>query len=221
MSLIVLASASAAETQALGTQLAAKLCPNDVLLLVGGLGAGKTQFAQGVAAGLGISEPVCSPTFNLLLSHDAKLADGTATRLYHFDLYRLDTAEQLDDIDYFALLEDGAISLVEWGDRFPEALPEDYLLIEVNVLGEARDPTYKARHCAPEPQSAAPPTRYCEPGLQSLTALTGAVSVNAAIPPDTTPSIAVLPDGLWSRELLVSAVGARSERLLADWQALQ
>jgi len=127
-------------TQALGRSIAAYLRPNDVLLLCGDLGAGKTEFAQGVALGLGISEPVNSPTFNLLLVHRLPAAQaGRPHSLYHFDLYRLDEARQLEDLDYCAMLEDGAVSLVEWGDRFAEALPEDGLKVEITMLsGERR-----------------------------------------------------------------------------------
>jgi DNA polymerase len=143
-------SASPEETQAIGARLAVLLKPDDVLLLSGDLGTGKTEFAKGVALGLGISEAVSSPTFNLLLVHQlptGALPDGIAGpntdsklphSLYHFDLYRLETSDQLTDLDYFRLLEDGAISLVEWGDRFSDALPKDYMLIKLSVLEDGR-----------------------------------------------------------------------------------
>lgn len=129
---------NAFETRALAEYLATFLEANDVLLLSGDLGAGKTEFTKGIAAAFGVAEAVNSPTFNLLLVHEiraeqvelsAKALEKLPHSLYHFDLYRLDSSDQLDDLDYFGLLEDGALSVVEWGDRFGDSLPADYLLI--------------------------------------------------------------------------------------------
>lgn len=119
-------------TQAAGRALAGLLRPGDVVALVGELGAGKTTFSQGVAAGLGVMGPVTSPTFNLLLVHEGRLA------LNHFDLYRFDHAAQLEDIDFWGVLESDGVSLIEWGDRFPEALPEEHLLVRIERLSETR-----------------------------------------------------------------------------------
>lgn len=116
------------QTIALGATLAPLLQPNDVILLVGDLGAGKTHFTKGVASGLGCTGKVTSPTFNIMLEYD-----GGRLPLYHFDLYRLDDVWQLDDVDYFGLLEDGCVSVVEWGDKFPEALPQSYLELRLTV----------------------------------------------------------------------------------------
>ena len=90
-----------------------------MVVLSGDLGAGKTQLTKGLAAGLGVVEPVTSPTFNILLVHEGRIP------LYHFDLYRLEFAEQLDDLDYWGTLEADGVSVVEWGDRFAEAIPEE------------------------------------------------------------------------------------------------
>jgi len=158
---VVLDSGSVDETRLYGNQLARLLRANDVVLLSGDLGAGKTEFAQGVAEGLNISEAVNSPTFNLLLIHpipeneaakdtqsETITPDNTASAqsnqlarphsLYHFDLYRLDYSDELETIDYFGMLEDGAVSLVEWGDRFQDALPEDYLLIIISQVSSEK-----------------------------------------------------------------------------------
>lgn len=116
--------------QALGEAAASLMLGGDVLLLSGDLGAGKTQFTKGVAHGLGVAEPVTSPTFNILLVHEGRLT------LNHFDLYRLDHAVQLEDIDYFGTLESDGVSVVEWGDRFPEALPRDGLDIAITITGD-------------------------------------------------------------------------------------
>jgi tRNA threonylcarbamoyladenosine biosynthesis protein TsaE len=126
----ILETLSEAQTAELGRRLAAVLCPNDVVTLSGDLGAGKTAFVKGVAAGLGVEEPVVSPTFNILLVHPGRLT------LFHVDLYRLDTAPQLEDIDFFGTLESGGVTFVEWGERFPEALPPDHLALVLEITGD-------------------------------------------------------------------------------------
>lgn len=113
-------------------QLAATLAPylraGDVIVLNGDLGAGKTQFVQGVAAGLGIRGPVTSPTFNILLSY----MDG-GLPLFHFDLYRLDYSDQLEDIGYYETVDGPGATFIEWGEKFPDALPYGYLEIDITV----------------------------------------------------------------------------------------
>lgn len=113
-------------------QLAATLAPylraGDVIVLNGDLGAGKTQFVQGVAAGLGIRGPVTSPTFNILLSY----MDG-GLPLFHFDLYRLDYSDQLEDIGYYETVDGTGATFIEWGEKFPDALPYGYLEIDITV----------------------------------------------------------------------------------------
>ncbi len=115
-------------TKQLAATLAPYLRPGDVIVLNGDLGAGKTQFVQGVAAGLGIGGPVTSPTFNILLSY----MDG-ALPLFHFDLYRLDGSDQLEDIGYFETVDGPGATFIEWGEKFPEALPYGYLEIDITV----------------------------------------------------------------------------------------
>jgi len=114
-------------TGALGAALAPLLMAADVVLLSGDLGAGKTALVKGVAHGLGVAEPITSPTFNILLVHPGTLP------LYHIDLYRLDRAEQLEDIDYFGTLEADGVTCVEWGDRFPEAAPPEYVSVVIVI----------------------------------------------------------------------------------------
>jgi len=119
-------TASERETELLGVLLSRLLEPGDVVTLSGDLGAGKTHFVKGVAEGLEVPEPVTSPTFNILLVHEGRLP------LYHFDLYRVEREDQLEDIDLWATLEADGASFIEWGERFPEALPEDRLGIEIH-----------------------------------------------------------------------------------------
>ena len=127
------------QTVVLGMALGAVAQPGDIILLVGDLGAGKTQFVKGIAQGLGIMEPVTSPTFNIMLSYSVDSADTTlpTKTLNHFDLYRLDDVSQLEDIDYFGCLENDAVSVVEWGDKFPDALPLDYIEVALRIDEES------------------------------------------------------------------------------------
>jgi tRNA threonylcarbamoyladenosine biosynthesis protein TsaE len=117
-------------TELLGESLAPLLHAGDVLVLSGDLGAGKTQLTKGIAKGLGVAEPITSPTFNLLLVHLGRLP------LYHFDLYRLERAEELEDLDYWGTLEADGVAVVEWGDRFAEALPADGLVVSIHITDD-------------------------------------------------------------------------------------
>lgn len=101
---------SAAETEALGEQLAATLAPGDLLLLAGELGAGKTTFVRGLARGLGATATVQSPTFTLVRVYPGRV------QLAHVDLYRLEKSAELADLGLEELLEAGVVA-VEWGDR--------------------------------------------------------------------------------------------------------
>lgn len=120
-------TATPEQTKALGAALAPALRAGDVVLLTGDLGAGKTQFVQGVAAALGIDDAVVSPTFNIVLSYE-----GGLLPLYHFDLYRLDDASELDDIDFYGIVEGDGASFIEWGDRFDD-LVDDGMTVAFSV----------------------------------------------------------------------------------------
>ncbi len=104
------------ETRALAAAIAGVCEPGDVLLLAGELGSGKTTFAQGFGRGLGVAEPITSPTFALVRQY--RLGDdGDPLRtLLHADVYRLDHLAEIDDLGLGELVEDGAVALVEWGD---------------------------------------------------------------------------------------------------------
>ncbi len=129
---LTLSTGSDRDTLDLGRRLGALAEPGDVFALRGSLGAGKTCLAQGVARGLGIKETVQSPTFNLLLVHWGRHT------LYHFDLYRLESAAQLEDIDFYETMEAGGVSVIEWADRFPRELPADRLDVTLEPSGPSR-----------------------------------------------------------------------------------
>lgn len=121
-----------AATFDLGRELAAHLVDGDVVLLHGDLGAGKTTLVQGVAAGLGITEAIQSPTFGLVAEHTSSLPGGDCLRVLHLDLYRLEDPEELEGIGYEQFIEpEGAISLIEWPERAGDWLPPRFLLVRI------------------------------------------------------------------------------------------
>ena len=128
-------SQSPAETLAVGKALARVLQDGDVVLLHGDLGAGKTTLAKGIASALGVSEVVSSPSFSLVNEYDTGLA-STTSRLYHLDLYRLRDEADLASIGFDDLMAaaDG-VMLVEWPERAAAALPDRFLLIEIEPVG--------------------------------------------------------------------------------------
>ena len=122
---------SPAETRALGCRLAALLCPGDVLLLLGDLGAGKSELTRGIARGLGVTSPVASPSFTILNVYD----EGRIP-LYHFDWYRLNSAEELYEMGMDEYLGGDGVAVVEWPSRCPEAVPEKYLEVRIDPLDD-------------------------------------------------------------------------------------
>jgi len=127
----VFVCANTAETQALGERLAAYLAPGDVLVLTGDLGAGKTQLTKGIARGLGVAEDVTSPTFTIGMTYE-----GAQMPLYHFDLYRLDSADQLEDTGIFDVLGDDGPCVIEWGEQFGDLLGTERLDVTITRLDE-------------------------------------------------------------------------------------
>ncbi|MFR5602320.1 MAG: tRNA (adenosine(37)-N6)-threonylcarbamoyltransferase complex ATPase subunit type 1 TsaE [Lachnospiraceae bacterium] len=107
------------ETYALGLKLGQQAGPSQVYCLNGDLGVGKTIFTQGFARGLGIEEPVNSPTFTILQQYD----DGRLP-LYHFDVYRIGDISEMDEIGYEDCFYGDGVSLIEWSDLIRELLPE-------------------------------------------------------------------------------------------------
>ena len=118
-------SASPAETRALARRLSRCLVGGDVLLLQGDLGAGKTEFVKGLAEGLQVTDLVTSPTFTLLNVYHG------AMPLYHFDLYRLEDTEELDNIGFTEFLGGDGVAVVEWPDRFPAEMPLEHIRVEL------------------------------------------------------------------------------------------
>lgn len=125
-------SDSADATRELGRLLAPLLREGDLVILTGDLGAGKTQMVKGVADGLSVTDEVTSPTFNILATHH-----GAGLDLYHFDLYRLEDADELGDAGVLDVAGVEGASLVEWGETFADELGDERVDITVSrVPGE-------------------------------------------------------------------------------------
>lgn len=114
------------ETYELGFQMGKATKPGQVYTLIGDLGAGKTVFTKGFAAGLGIEEPVSSPTFTVVQIYEAGRLP-----FYHFDVYRIGDAEEMDEIGYEDYIYGEGVSLIEWADLIEEVLPEHYTEVKI------------------------------------------------------------------------------------------
>lgn len=114
--------------------------PGDLLLLVGEMGAGKTAFTQGFAAGLGVEDPVTSPTFTLVHHYD-----GGRLPVHHVDVYRLDRLAELLDLALPELLDGRGVTLVEWGDAIVAELPADFLEVRLAYGDDPEERTVELR----------------------------------------------------------------------------
>lgn len=123
-------SNSAIETENLARKFASKLKGNEVIAFYGDLGAGKTAFTRGVADFFGLKDEVSSPTFALVNEYSSEKA-----KIYHFDMYRINTLEDLESTGFFDYLGRGII-LVEWSENIKEYLPEDLIEIKISKTGE-------------------------------------------------------------------------------------
>jgi tRNA threonylcarbamoyladenosine biosynthesis protein TsaE len=126
---MILELATPADTERLGRAVGDLLCPGDVVVLSGPLGAGKTVLARGIGAGLGVCGPVTSPTFVIAREH-AALPGGRGVPLVHVDAYRLGGTAELDDLDLDTDLLAAAV-VVEWGEGMAERLVDEHLLIRL------------------------------------------------------------------------------------------
>ena len=123
---------SADETQALGQKLASRLAPGDVIAYFGDLGAGKTAFTRGLAQGLGITDPVTSPTYTIVNEYFSGRIP-----LFHFDMYRLSSSDELFDIGWEDYLSRGGVCAVEWSENVEDALQD---AIRVTIEKDADEP---------------------------------------------------------------------------------
>lgn len=122
---------SAKETFEIGRQLAMQAKPGDVFCMYGDLGVGKTVFSQGFGAGLGIEEPISSPTFTILKEyHEGMLP------FYHFDVYRIGSEDEMDEIGYYEFVDGDGVCLIEWAELIEDILPAHFKKITIEKKPE-------------------------------------------------------------------------------------
>ena len=107
------------ETKALGQKIGTEALPGSVYTLLGDLGVGKTVFTQGIAEGLGITEPICSPTFTIVQVYE----EGRMP-FYHFDVYRIGDIEEMEEIGYEDYFYGEGVCMIEWANLIEEILPQ-------------------------------------------------------------------------------------------------
>ena len=158
---LTLYAAEEQQTDHIARALAEAVVPGLIVALNGDLGAGKTRFSRGLAAGLGVDENlVNSPTYVIIQHYPGRLP------IHHFDLYRMRDADEWDELGAEELLESGGICLIEWAERFPDALPADHLEVRIRAVGpvqrqleiRAHGPTSAAVLSAWQSQT----TAFCE-----------------------------------------------------------
>ena len=118
------------ETEAAGAELAKTLAPGSVVAMYGDLGAGKTAFVRGMSKGLGIDYPVSSPTFTVVNEYPGK------TPLFHFDMYRLGSADELFNIGWDDYLQRSGICAVEWSENVEDAFEPGTVKVTITKLGD-------------------------------------------------------------------------------------
>ena len=119
-------SFSAEDTFAIGKALAEQAKPGEVYCLYGDLGCGKTVFSQGFGAGLGVTEPISSPTFTILKEYD----EGRMP-FYHFDVYRIGSDDEMDEIGYYEAIDGDGVCLIEWAELIEELIPKKHTAIRI------------------------------------------------------------------------------------------
>ncbi len=140
---LAVATKSADDTREMAAQLAGVAKAGDVVLLSGDLGSGKTTFAQGFGRGLGVVEPIVSPTFTLVRAYPGRLP------LVHCDVYRLDHLQEVIDLDLPELLDEGGVALVEWGDVIASTVPPDFLEVRVEFGDDDDERRFALRAVGP------------------------------------------------------------------------
>ena len=123
---MIIETKNARETYEVGEKIGRQARPGQVYTLMGDLGVGKTVFTQGVANGLGITEPVSSPTFTIIQEYE----EGRLP-FYHFDVYRIGCIEEMDEIGYEDYFYGNGICLIEWANLIEEIIPEDAISITI------------------------------------------------------------------------------------------
>jgi len=127
---MIIITKSENETMLEGEKLGKTLIPGSIVALYGGLGAGKTAFTRGLAAGLGILMSVSSPTFTIVNEYPGKIP------LFHFDMYRLGSEAELFDIGWDDYLERGGVCAVEWSEKVPNAFPPETIKVTLSRLDD-------------------------------------------------------------------------------------
>ena len=128
---MIVRTTSAGATRAVGAAIASCLAPGDVVVLSGDLGSGKTTLAQGLAAALGVTEPVVSPTFAIVREYEGRVP------VAHVDVYRLDRVQELHDLGLEEILDGTRVVLVEWGDLVSPVLPGDRVVVRLRPGDDA------------------------------------------------------------------------------------
>lgn len=123
---MIIESYSPEETLELGRKLGREAKPGEVYTLIGDLGVGKTVLTQGIAAGLGIAEPICSPTFTIVQVYE----EGRMP-FYHFDVYRIGDVEEMEEIGYEDYFYGDGLTMIEWANLIEEILPKHYRRITI------------------------------------------------------------------------------------------
>ncbi len=129
-------SFSTAATEEIGRAIAAMLEPGIVVILEGDLGAGKTALTRGIAAGMGLTSMVTSPTYTIVSEH---ISTRTGKSLFHFDVYRLHDPEDFVAAGLDEYFDRGGVCVIEWGDKVTDILPENRIRIELRGNGSQRD----------------------------------------------------------------------------------
>ena len=145
---------TAAATHAFGRKLAAQLQVGDVVALIGELGAGKTCFAQGIAAGLGVQNRVTSPTYTLICEYrpprNHRLRRKVGFPLYHMDLYRLESIADALQLGIEEYLGSDGVTVIEWAEKILDLLPERTIHVRLSVLADG----IRRIQCSPWPSKS-------------------------------------------------------------------